>query len=164
MSIDYFKAEFKKLETEEIAITGYRNYYSTRPTNEGATIYPRKKDLLWIINILRGSSFEDVYHFGYRKEKLRIDDTYRISIEIHGGDDRSLQGQVQIHVHNKKHPRPKEDEPGYMLYGAGFTIAFDSDNPMNPNDSLAAFIRQLEQYVPAEDKDKILPPWKTITG
>lgn len=51
-----------------------------------------------------------------------------------------------------------------MVCGAGFTIAFDSDNPMNPNDSLATFIRQLEQYVPAEEKDKILPPWKTITG
>lgn len=164
MSIDYFKAEFKKLETEEIAITGYRNYYSTRPTNEGATIYPRKKDLLWIINILRGSSFEDVYHFGHLKEKLKTDDTYIIMIEISGGDDRSLQGHVEIAVKNINHPTPRKNEPNIMEYWNAFTIAFDSDNPMNPNDSLAAFIRQLEQYVPAEDKDKILPPWKTITG
>lgn len=96
MSIDYFKAEFKKLETEEIAITGYRNYYSTRPTNEGVTIYPRKQDLVWIINILRGSSFEDVYHFGHRKEILEEDDSYWIMIDIHGGDDRTLQGGVNI--------------------------------------------------------------------
>ena len=127
-------------------------------------IYPKKKDLLWIINILRGSSFEDVYHYGHRKEKLKYDDSYRIRIEISGGDDRSLQGHVHIHVHNKNHSRPKEDEPGILLYGSGITIAFSSDDPMNPNDSLATFIRQLEEYVPAEDKDQIIPAWKTSEG
>lgn len=161
---DVFRADIESLDNDELKITGYRYYTRTKNKHTPDMIYPRKQDLVWIINILRGSSFEDVYHFGHRDEVLERDDSYWIMIEIHGGDDRSLQGSVKLAVKNINHPTPRENDPNIMDCLDSFTIAFDSDNPMNPNDSLAIFIRQLEQYVPAEDKDKILPPWKTITG
>jgi len=52
MSIDYLTAEFKDLQTDEIAITGFRHLYSDK-AHAGVTIYPKKQDLVWIINILR---------------------------------------------------------------------------------------------------------------
>ena len=105
-----------------------------------------------------------MYHFGHRKEELERSDDYFILLEIDGGDDRSFQGHVHISVYNENHPRPAEDESGEYLYVATLSIAFDSDDPMNPNDSLATFIRQLEEYVPAEDKDQIIPAWKIREG
>jgi len=145
-----FKYDYN-IENEYLVITG--KCYSTY-SNEyigDDKIYLHIEDVLWVINTIR-SFKKELYNRGSDDELLDHEENDFVFIKMGGSDaDRSFYGNVRISCTNSK---SDYDTLHIPYYGS---------DPMAPSGKgeghLYKFLRELEQYVPEEQKKDIIPQW-----
>ena len=145
-----YRYEFN-IENEYLVITG--KCYSTI-SNEyigDDKIYLHKEDILWVINTIR-SFKKELYNRGSDRLSLRHSENDFILLEMGGSDaDRQYYGNVIICCKNIISDYDSVQIPYY------------GPDPMAPSGKgeghLYKFLKELEKFVPEEQKKDIIPQW-----
>ncbi|BDC92312.1 hypothetical protein [Treponema bryantii] len=148
--IHRYKYEFK-IENEYLVITGKcYSVFSNRYLGDDK-IYLHIEDVLWVINTIR-SFKKELYNRGSDQISLSHSEDDFILLEMGGSDaDRSYYGNVEICCKNSI---SDYDTVHIPYYGPA---------PMAPSGNgeghLYKFLKELEKFVPENQKKDIIPQW-----
>ena len=142
-----FYAEISERNNDELEIISHV-YLLTTYSNR--TTILSKACLPWIINTLRTMTRDE---YGVEHEAVNVFDEYRIMLDFREMNNRNSFNLAIIPFWNDR-KKYQNSSAVQIPYCANFDPGHGQEM-----EYVEPFLKQLEQYVPEEERAKLVPPW-----